>query len=437
MHCKSLNQEYRGKVYISHLDIYSDITFVPAEYLLYGFQELDPEDKKRWNILHGEFEELGKVTFLDCFQVLYLNNRGLFTGAIQFIKLFTGTSIQDHTQKFISSVTLWSAALNEWFCEDLSLLEKHLGSTHPLHVVEMEAEDLQIKVVWNGDLGSYNENTVPVIEIEMLFLKPLSIYEFGVLHHKLQNLILFLTNDDPTLHFLHYNEAESFVIRKVQEFNRDWFTNAVEFSFAEIAQELGTIFQNWFGYPKMDNIRDLLLERKYNIDLSKERYFLNMCVALESFHNRFVKKNVSLGDHSILEKRVQIKSYLAENPELQKWFLEKSSHWKNPTLFDRLIDLKNDYSQVVQDLFKIPIEELIRKVKKCRDHLAHDGEYTMIFQDEVELFLVGYSLEMVLSVLLYKFHGVTEDSTVQKLYSYTHWNLNRLCKLNNYKGLNQ
>lgn len=435
MHYKSLNQAYNGKIYIPHLGIHSDVTIVPDEYLLYGFRELDPKDRKRWNILHGEFEELGKVTFLDCFQVIYLSDRGRFTSAIQFIKLFTGTTIQDHTQKFISSVTLWSAALNEWFCEDLSLLENHLGSPHQLHFVEMETENLQIKVVWNGDLGSYNENRVPVIEIEMSFLKPISIDELGVLHHKLRNLILFLTNEDPTLQFMHYNDAEFFLIRHAQEFNGDWFTNAVEFSFAEITQELGTIFQNWFRYPKLDNIRDLLLERKYNIGLSKERYFLNMCVALESFHNRFVKKNVALADHSTIEKRVQIKSYLAEDPELLKWFLEKSSHWKNPTLFDRLIDLKNDYSQVVQDLFKIPIEELIRKVKKCRDHLAHDGEYTMIFQDEVELFLVGYSLEMLLHVLLYKYHGVVEEASVQKLYAYTHWNLNQLCKMNNYEGL--
>src|SRR6218665_2463601 len=138
--------EYRGKVYIPHLDIHSDVVLVLDEYLLHGFQELNPERRERWDILYGEFEELGKVTFLDCFQVLYLDNRTRFTGAIQFIKFFSGRHLLDQTDKFISSVRLSSGALNEWFCEDQQVLQDnyHISTSNALPIVNIGPGNLTI-----------------------------------------------------------------------------------------------------------------------------------------------------------------------------------------------------------------------------------------------------------------------------------------------------
>jgi len=438
MYIKALNHEYRGKIYLPDLDIELDAILIPNEYVLYGLEELEFEEGKQWSIIHGEFEDLGKVTILDCFYVMYLSNKGQFSQGIQFIKIFSGVHLADHADEFISAVTFYSSTLDDWICKGIQVLQNRLYNDSSSHfsLINVKTKDLKIRVDCKINLDNGIGNTLPAVEIEMQFLRPFSIYDFYVLRCKLQKLILFLTNENPDLQLLNYNGSELAGIKPFECFDRDWFTDAIEFSFVEINNELlEDIFQHWFENHKLDNVRDLLLERKYNPDLSKGRYLLNMCIALESFHRRFINDNVPLMDNSVVENRERIKGYLEEDTELLKWFKTKSAFWNSPTLYDRLIDLKDEYKIIVGDLFQLQIEDLIRNVKKCRDRLAHDGEYEMIFKEEVELFLVGYSLEMLLNVLLYKYHGINEDSLVQELQSRAHGNLKRLCMMNNFKGI--
>lgn len=438
MHNKTLNPEYRGKIYIPHLDIELDAILIPNEYILYGLQELEIEEEKHCGIMHGEFDDLGKVTILDCFYVMYVTNRGRFSQGIQFIKIFSGVHLTDHADEFISAVTFYSSTLDDWICKDIQVLQNRLCADNSNHfsLINVKTKGLKIRVDCKINPESSIGNTLPAVEIKMQFLKPLGVSDFYVLRCKLQKLILFLTNENPNLQLLNYNGSGLVGIRPFEYFDRDWFTDAVEFSFVEINNELlEDIFQHWFENHKLDNVRDLLLEKKHNPDLSKGRYFLNMCIALESFHRRFINDDVPLVDHSAIENRERIKGYLEEDTELLKWFKTKSAFWNSPTLYDRLIDLKDEYKIIVGDLFQLPIEDLIRNVKKCRDRLAHDGEYEMIFKDEVELFLVGYSLEMLLYILLYKYHGVKEDLLVLGMHTQAHGNLKHLCVINRFKGV--
>lgn len=417
------DREYKGKIYIPQTQTEYEVILIPDEYVLHGipdFVDVEEWEKQSWAMLYGEFEELGPVTFLDVLPRIYLNNVGLFSYAIQFMKMFSGVHLPSHDNKFISSVTFSSKALSDWISEDLQ-------SMRNLLVVDITLPSQTIHV--NYSFEHTTENQL-LTKIQLDFNDPLTVYELGYLRNKWQKLILFLTNEDPEINLLSYNGSHALRIYDMVDFDRDWFSDAIEIPFSQIKNELNAFVKRWFENRKLDNIRTLLLERKYNHDLSKERYFLNMCIALESFHRRFVNDTVPLSDNTSVENRELIKSHLQENPELLKWFNSKSAFWKSPTLYDRLIDLKDEYSEIVRDLFSLPIEDLIRNVKKCRDRLAHDGEYEMIFQEEIELFLVGYSLEMLLFVLLHKEHGIKSEALLNKIQDRAHWNLERLCKLN-------
>ncbi len=426
------NKKYCGSIYIPELGIQSDVVLIPDEYLFFGLPEIDEEgvegNEKRYLMICGEFEELGKVTFLDCFFRLYINDRGQMSHAMLFIKMFTGIHLPEHAAKFVTAATWKSGALDEWIRRDIQ-------TTHDLQLVSIETDDLKVRVDWKRRTDSDSGNVLPSSEIEIQFSNSLSLYELGYLNHQLQKLILFLTNEDPELEIRYHNGLKLARIQSFTEFKADWYTDAIEFRFQDIGNRLNELFRSWFEKRKLDNVGNLLLERKYNCDLSKERYFLNMCVALESFHRRFINDKVPLADNSVLKNRERIKKHLQEDPELLNWFNAKSVFWKSPALYDRLIDLKDEYSIIVGDLFHLPIEDLIRNVKKCRDRLAHDGEYETIFQGEIELFLVGYSLEMLLYVLLYKEHGLNTEALIIKLQERAHRNLKRLCIMNEHEKL--
>jgi hypothetical protein len=392
-----------------------------------------------WGVIWGEFNKLGTVTLIDC----GLSGRTIgFGGNVRKLaihKIAQGVKLTDKWQKFISHVSFTSLGLNDWTRLRNEVIIDGLTYTLPspndFLVVETKEFVLKMTIYHQGVISFDELHFKRTVSIDVRFKESVNVFEFFIWKKRLEKLIVFLTNEDPKLQIVQLNNSQKRIFGVDSIWQSQRFSHSIDFEYFDLKNHLETIVQNWFSNTKLIPIVDLIMEKKENPELSIPRYFLNVCVASESFHKNFISESPELIDKSNITNREKIKLKIQDDEELLAWFRRKSNFWKNPELYDRLMNLSPDYEKIVGDIFKIELSELIRKIKRTRDKLAHEGKSNTEFKNEFELFIIGYSLEMLLQFHIIKILGVNDENLLERVVLSGQNNVRLLAQWNNYEGI--
>lgn len=405
------------------------------------FVELaDPNlGKEDWGVIWGEFNKLGTVSLLECGLGSQLSGFGGTERKLIAYKLVQGHKLESLCDRFITNCTLLCPTLENWITVNSGIKKDNNTYTipEPLKVLDLKTSDfsLELKLIHAGTY-SFNELTCKRgVNINVKFNTALDISQFYVWKKNLERLIVFLTNDDPQLEITNINNTQHriFGIDSIWQSNR--FAHGVNFKYNELEEVLPLIFENWFDTVKLMPIVELISEKKANPDLSIPRYFLNMCVALESLHDNFI--NRKLKDEVSIENVRIVKELIIDNNDMLQWFEEVTKYSSNPDFINKLNsqDLKTDFNQIISTVFKIPTEDLLVMIKQTRNKLAHDGRYNTAFKDEFSLFIVAYSLEMLLQIRITKILINNNEPILQKLSKNAEKNVRLFAEWNNYRGI--
>ncbi len=392
-----------------------------------------------WPVLHGEFNKLGTVSLIDCSLGASSHGFGGEGCKLNVHKLIQGEKLSFNRQCFISNISLTSQALNDWI-SDVAKINSD-GSTitipQPETVLKISTENFTLAInVGFNESTSYTKITLDrVIFVSIRFSDPLNIFEFFIWKNKLEKLIVFLTNEDPKVKIGSLNKSPHRIYGIDSKWESHKFSHSIKFSFKELKEYLPEIIESWFDKKGLDSIVDLLLEKKAYPALSPQKHFLNMCVALESFHKNIIDEKIPLIDKTTLDNREKIKTLLDKDKELLRWFSKKTTFWKNPTLIDRIYFFKKDLQAINKNVFNIPIEDWMRMVKKTRDDLAHKGEYNNQFKDYFTLFLSSYALEMLLQYNVIIILGLDNEILKEQYLKNASENISLVARLNNFEGI--
>src|SRR5690554_63928 len=392
-----------------------------------------------WPVLHGEFNKLGTVSLIDCSLGASSHGFGGEGCKLNVHKLIQGEKLSFNRQCFISSITLTSSALNHWIMGIEGITHKKSTFTVPEFKTILNVStayfDLEIKIGYKNSFSYTKTSFERDVFLYASFNKPLNIYDFYVWKKKIEKLIVYLTNDDPGVKIIGLNKS----IKRIYGIDSKWeshkYSHSIKFSFHEIKNYLSKIIKSWFDNKNLDSVIVLLLEKKAIPALSPQKHFLNMCVALESFHKNFIGKNIPLIDKTTLDNREKIKTLLDKDKELLRWFSKKTTFWKNPTLIDRIYFFKKDLQDINKNVFNIPIGDWMRMVKNTRDDLSHEGRYNKYFEDYFTLFLSSYALEMLLQYRVIMLLGVDDKLLKEQYLKNASGNISLVTSLNNFKGI--
>lgn len=161
------------------------------------------------------------------------------------------------------------------------------------------------------------------------------------------------------------------MIKKVEHLNESQFTQPISIYYNDVQDKLPEIVSKWFTETKVQPVLDLVLQKCYNPQMSIPAYFLNVCVAIETFHRRF-----------------------------------NQNQTKNTTLRDRLSEFKPTLEVIFANFKNYTIDDLIKGIKDTRNDLAHDGEALKRFKNLTELFIVTKGVEFTIRLELMKYLGI-------------------------------
>jgi hypothetical protein len=211
------------------------------------------------------------------------------------------------------------------------------------------------------------------------------------------------------------------------------FPTNIRLSYDETKPLLPNIVKLWFDEDKLEPITDLVLEKHFYDGIPSHRHFFNLAVGLEAFHENFILENVPLSDQTIRTNKELIIDAINSNEALKKWFKTMSSNWTKPSLKDRLIHMQDTIAQVSNGIFQIGTSELITKIKKTRDEIAHAGIYDKQFNEDIELRLATKIIEFVLRLEIYKMMKINWKTQKTDMISEANILVKQLAKLNDYK----
>ena len=395
--------------------------------------------KEVGGVIWGEFNSLGIVSLLDCWMGKF--NSGFGGNEIEIIvhKLIQGVKLLSNHENFITNVTLSCPTLNHWLNSGKSIKiegpQVIIPTKEKIEYIETEGFVIEIISHYPKSYSATNLSIQRQVSLLVSFKTSLNIFDYYMWKKKLEKLIVYLTNQDPTIKTEDFNNTTS----KIYGINSKWqaqqFYHSIDFDFSEIKINFPEIIKSWFDKPKLDSVINLISEKKLNTQLSNARYFLNMCVAIESFHEDFICKKPPLIDDSILENIDKINQFLKVDEELSKWFKEKSKFWKKPTLIDRLFYFKDELQAITTGVFKISTDDLLRKMKSTRDSLAHKGKSNAHFKNEISLFIAAYSLEILLKYNMLKILGMNNPEALKSYLNNATEIISHYADINSYKGM--
>lgn len=374
----------------------------------------------QWDIILGQFVGLSKVTFIHCFVGGGSGGSGSSFRKIHVSWMIKNIHIARIEEVVFNTISLTSPALNQWintsYSLDYSNDYKNVSIPEPLTILKYTNEnfDLEIKQYFSS---SYSRKQVILNRetgITIKFNKAEELkFIIGQVNY-LRDLILFLTEQDPQFELESLDNFYELIILR-PNLNSINLRTGVSLNYGDLEDHLPSIIAYWFEKGKLKPIIELILEKYYNQALIIPRFFLNVSVALESFHSNFIAKKIELSDSLPMINRDKILKHLINDQELYDWFRQETSYWKNPNLVDRLFAVQDLIAQIIGDSFQYDVKSFIRKVKNTRNKLAHQGIYDSEFKTFVELLMATKTIELTVRLLILKNMGVNIQDEDQPL----------------------
>jgi len=379
-----------------------------------------PDDGLRdsfWELITGQFNGLDQVTFINCFEGGGSSGSGGGWMNIIVSFLIKDCHFKDISDLRFNKIQLTSPALSNWI-KDSQIVQINqynfkIPENQIIFSIALNEFSISLMVLHTGktELNSFTVNRKCVINIEA---NNIHFNDLLKLIHKIKKLILFLTNKNPEFseYTIHMGGNEFELLREYNNLNETRFAQNIYLTYFQIKPFIAEIFKTWLTDKLIVEVVDLIQEKNYNTDLSFQGYFLNTCIALESFHDKF-----KILDKNVLEEKIKIRKEIAElivDASLKKYFLANSKSWERLTLRDRLFAYKDPIQKIMGDTFGFSLDILIVKALKTRNNIAHTGKHDE-FLTYFELFIIGKLLEFTLKIEVLNKLGYTSANTEQLL----------------------
>ena len=365
----------------------------------------DSFDIDNWDIIVGTFNGLDEVTFYKCDLGGGKEGRGGSFKRINFSFMFENKIFKEKSDILFTKVSLDSKALDQWVVNKfrLSYFETNqeenslsIPKRKVIHKTNTKFVTISIIQGFDKSIGSYDADFQRKTLIEITFKQDLHFDEINKYLVRLKRLILFLTHDSPKIVDYSFVQANgsSARLKERSRFNDvSGFSEGIELNYLDIKPHLETIIKNWIEKEKLVQVIELIQEKYMNTSLSFQNYFLNCCVALESFHSKLIHKK------STLRERVT--------------FFEHS-----------IAGIKDDFTTISS-------KDFISKVVNTRNKIAHEGEY-LEYLTEFELLLYGKVLEFVVKIEILKILGIEDKKLLEKFQTDAKNRVRILAEMNGY-----
>lgn len=359
-----------------------------------------------WDIITGSFNGLDKVTFYECDLGGGKGGRGGYYKRIHFSFMFENEIIERREELIFEEVSFNSGALEDWILDnsvsiDIEYSKNAKQLTIPakktLHKVKTRIGTIAISRGFDSLIGSRDARVDRKSTITILFNEPMYFDEINQLCVQLKRLILFLTHESPQIdkyNFIVKNILRPIILKERSRFNKiSGFSEGIELNYLDVNPHLETLVKNWIENDKLVQVIELIQEKYMNTELSFQSYFLNCCVALESFHSKIIQKKSSLR--------------------------ERITFFKN-----NIESIKNGFSSIS------PID-FIDNIVNTRNKIAHEGEY-LKYLTELELLLYGKVLEFVVKIEILKTLGIQDEKLLENFQTDARDRVRVLAEMNGY-----
>ena len=409
-------------------------------------------ENANWDLILGEFNDpdYRQITFVDCrTSGGYSSSPSGFKYTIWFDYGITGTHILSPEELSFKEACIYIPTLTKWLHHqefvnqikfDYENSKVDVPETQEVCKVKTDQGEISVSVTYPFTHGDemFEIEKASIVNFKFDNLTPVK--DILAQLSKFKKLVLFITNTAPdpsTISFkLEQNEKEQRypiwgqLLGPSKELDESKFSVTPKLYFNEMRHQFDIVIKNWFEKEELMVVSDLILEKRYNVEMTWKSYFLNLCVALESFTDIVKPKNNFPELKDRVKKRKEI-SNLIEDEELKQWFKENTAYLKKPWAKDKILLYKDTIEYLMSNVFKENSEELITKIKKTRDLIAHTGKYDKEFSP-LELLLAGKILEFTIRSEIIQIMFSKPDKIKKKFLLYGKNRIETIARLNKY-----
>lgn len=435
-----------SKVFLEYAQLHID---GKTQYIEIVSEKLHDQE---WEILLGEFNDFDhrEVTFIKC-------RTGGYSGGvtykykISFEVGFAGCHFRDINDIRTTEARFYLPPFTEWLID--SDLKGNLHHDYGNKIFEVpqeievsisKIEDLEVivRIVYpfssSGDKFEIERSSLVIFKSDAD--QPFDYFINNV--NKFKKLFFLFSNINPEPSTLSFKDIEMGmektslgwfkIVGEHVEPKNVKFRDTPEIRFRNLRNQFSKLVETFYKEDDLATVVDLILERRYNVDLAWKSYFLNLVVAIESFTDITKPKTNFPSLKTRLQKRDEI-SELIEDTELRIWFRENTKYLKKPETRDKILIYSDSIEYLMGVTFEFDVDVMISKMKKTRDLIAHTGKYDKVFSP-LELFMAGKILEFTLRAELFKIILPESKKIVDDFLEEGKRRIKYLATANKYKG---
>lgn len=387
----------------------------------------DREMLDKYDILLGVFNGIGNVTFVDCNSYGFSSGGGARLIKLSVKYLLKGAHLNSFEDLSFNRCIVNFPSLIKWL--GISTIDFEYSDNKNVYAIN-ELSDVELCQVddfkFSFGFGYSSQMKKRWINIKEDFFLKINSLDSKIIFFEFLNKILIFKK---FLIFVanHSAETESIVFYRddlvynssVPQLNKPaaielltglsetihddtWYSPNIKYD--QVKMMLPEIYREWATNSKLVICVDLLLEKSYNPQLSRENYFLNSCFSIETFHRKF--RNFEIMKKADFKKlKTKIKSAI-DDPDIYKFIDEKLAHANEPTFKSRLLGMKDDFKKLLPDHYDV--EDYIRKIVKTRNSLVHRSSEKGIIKG-LELFYTAKYIDAIVKINVFRLIGISED----------------------------
>ena len=373
---------------------------------------------RNFRIIHGVFNGLGNLTFIDCRNISSETGSGADIRRYKANYTLINAQIENPNEFYFDSADITMPGLLDWtglYSVDYKLngdLSKNISLKKHDNLFIYENDSFSINIYASNlislkrDPNQTTINEIAGFKIFCLDNREMNIWDFIEVFKELQKVLLILGNRKTDISGINFYKKDhhpvNFKSNEIISLGRpSTFGPALEFQ--DIKDNLQTIFHNWFSNIDIHTSIDLILEKSVNIQISRENFFLNNCFAIETFHRRF--KNYRLfkkSEFKIVKKKILEN---IDNKDISKLVENSLAHINEPNFRSRLFDFQNEFDIILPEDWDT--ELYIRKIVKTRNYLVHRSSSQNIF-DRFDMLYASFFIELIIKLSIFKTLDIEE-----------------------------
>lgn len=374
------------------------------------------EGFKNHGIIVGDFNGLGKATFIDCHcrssssghngRIIELRSACMLKGEhfISFDKLKFGKAQLD-----VPYLRRW---LHEKRFESTHTTEETTFKLHGDKIVSFPINDnltISFLFFWHTSMDGRQIVLTTVSRIVLdsheEYLPIIQIIDLLNNLKKLMNLLCdeHLESENLYLEGGFANSVAAYFPKEIPKQKLLFGQYGIRYD--QVETQIGTIMKNWLQTDDIRAVSELLLARVYNEGLNKENTFLNSCFAIEMLHRKFFdEKPYEKEDFKAFTKTILDS---ISNRDLKDFIGTKLSYANEQTFRSRLKSFGQDFNDILPT--EINSEDYIGRIVNTRNYFVHGSKSSKTFEG-MDVYHASKQIDVVTKCVLFRLLGVSEDT---------------------------